>query len=119
MQENITISASFRLMGENKLFGPGIAALLEGVARTGSLRQSAMAMNMSYNKAFRIVRDCEAQLGFPLLTRFKGGTGGGGAQLTPQGTQLLADYQSFKQEAETMLAQLSNKYFAWLTKKEK
>lgn len=118
MKRNITISASLRLMGGGKLFGPGIAALLEGIVQNGSLRQSAIEMGMSYNKAFRIVKDCEVQLGFPLLHRFTGGTGGGGAQLTEAGAKLLADYRSFEQEAETALEHLSAKYFSWLTDQE-
>lgn len=118
MKRTITISSSLRLMGGGKLFGPGIAALLEGIVQNGSLRQSALEMGMSYNKAFRIVKECEAQLGFPLLRRFKGGTGGGGAELTEAGARLLADYRSFEQEATTALKQLAARHFTWLAEQE-
>lgn len=118
MKHDLTISASLRLVGGGKLFGPGIAALLEGVVQNGSLRQSAMDMGMSYNKAFYIVKECEAQLGFTLLRRFKGGTGGGGAELTKEGRRLLADYRSFEQEAESALERLKEQYFSWITEEK-
>lgn len=118
MKRDFTISASLRLVGGGKLFGPGIASLLEGIVQNGSLRQSAKEMGMSYNKAFHIVKDCEAQLGFPLLRRFKGGTGGGGAELTEEGSRLLADYRSFEQEARVALERLKEEHFSWIAEEK-
>ncbi len=54
MAERIRVKASLRLVREGKLFGPGAAQLLEGVAELGSLRRSAARMEMSYNKAWSV-----------------------------------------------------------------
>ena len=72
MYEPLQIQAGLRIFrrGE-KAFGPGIARLLEGVEELGSLRSSARRMGMSYNKAWHVVRECEGNLGFPLLIRNK------------------------------------------------
>ena len=90
MGKPVRVSASLRIVRDGKLFGPGVAQLLEGVAQLGSLRRSAARMEMSYNKAWSVVHDCEEQLGFALLERRIGGAGGGGAALTEKGKELLA-----------------------------
>lgn len=112
MAEKIRVRASLRLVKAGKLFGPGIAQLLEGVDKLGSLRRSAAHMQMSYNKAWSVIHDCEEQLGFPLLERRIGGTGGGGAALTEKGRELLCRYRAFDTEAHEMLERLAQEYFA-------
>ncbi|NLG66360.1 MAG: LysR family transcriptional regulator, partial [Actinobacteria bacterium] len=74
---------------DGKAFGEGPQRLLEGVDRTGSLRQAAMELNMSYNKAWRLLRALEDKLGFALLERSAGGLGGGGSQLTEGARDLM------------------------------
>ena len=103
MAEKIRVRASLRLVKEGKLFGPGIAQLLEGVDKLGSLRRSAAHMQMSYNKAWSVIHDCEEQLG---------GAGGGGAALTEKGRELLCRYRAFDTEAHEMLERLAQEYFA-------
>lgn len=81
-----------------KCFGPGIAKLLYGVAEHGSLLSAAKGMGMAYSKAWRIVRDAEQALGFPLLRSFTGGRHGGGAALTCEAEDMLKRYEGFEQE---------------------
>lgn len=111
MGGQMEVSASLRLVRGEKVFGPGIARLLEGVDELGSLRRSAGRMGMSYNKAWHILQHCEAQLGFPLLHRHSGGVGGGGASLTPEGRDMLERYRAFEKEAREALDRLAQKYF--------
>ncbi len=89
---------SVRLFTEEKCFGPGLATLLALVRERHSLRSAAAEMGMAYSKAWRILRDCEAALGFPLLDSTTGGRHGGGAALTPRGERLLADYEAFRRD---------------------
>ena len=118
MAERIRVKASLRLVREGKLFGPGAAQLLEGVADLGSLRRSAARMEMSYNKAWSVVHACEEQLGFALLERRIGGAGGGGASLTEKGRALLARYRAFDRQAHEMLDQMAQEYFTDLLGQE-
>ena len=55
MEQPLKVRASLRIVREDKLFGPGVAQLLEGVEQLGSLRRSAARMEMSYNKAWSVV----------------------------------------------------------------
>ena len=77
-----------------KFFGEGPARLLRSIEDTGSLRASAMSMNMAYSKALRILKKAEDALGFPLTTRCAGGRSGGGSTLTAEGRAWLARYEA-------------------------
>ena len=100
---------SIRLFREDKCFGSGIAQLLRGVQTHHSLRAAAMEMGMAYSKAWTIMRNCEAQLGFPLLNSTTGGKHGGGASLTPEAEQLLDAYERYckklRQAADRLFAE--------------
>ena len=116
MAKPLRVRASLRIVREDKLFGPGVAQLLEGVEQLGSLRRSAARMEMSYNKAWGAVHGCEEQLGFALLERRIGGAGGGGAVLTEQGKELLTRYRAFEREAHQTLDALAARHFAGFLK---
>ena len=114
MERRFKIQSNLRIVNcekKEKAFGPGIAALLEGVETHGSLRKSAALMNMSYSKAWTVLHGCEAQLGFALLNSRIGGRCGGGAELTEEGKGLLENYRAFEKEAGRELGDLAKKYF--------
>ena len=79
-----------------KFFGEGPARLLRGIEETGSLRSSAMSMNMAYTKALKLIKNAETALGFPLTTRTTGGRSGGGSTLTDKGREWLEKYESYR-----------------------
>ena len=74
----------------------GVAELLERVREHRSLRAAAASMEMAYSKAWRIIHEAEEGFGFRLLDSTIGGRHGGGASLTPEAEQLLADYRRFE-----------------------
>lgn len=104
-----------RLFTTGKAFGPGIAALLEGIEQNGSLRQAALSMNMSYNKAWSVLRESERNLGFLLVSRTVGGAKGGGSSLTEKGRDFLASYRAFCDDADAQLDALVEKHFGGRT----
>ena len=93
------------------LFGPGTFDLLVLVDETGSLHQAAKLMGMSYNKAWRAMRQAEDHLGVKLLARRTGGSDGGGSVLTEDGQRLMERFRLFLDEADADLARLYQKYF--------
>jgi molybdate transport system regulatory protein len=100
----------FHEQGE-PLFGPGTFDLLVLVDETGSLHQAAKLMGMSYNKAWRAMRQAEDHLGLKLMTRRTGGSDGGGSVLTEDGYRLMERFRAFLDEADADLARLYQKYF--------
>ena len=73
-------------------FGPGKAELLRHIGETGSITKSAARMDMSYNRAWTLVRDMNRLFRKPLVARTRGGATGGGASLTPEGKDVLRRY---------------------------
>ena len=73
MEKKLHTVLTIRLFTDEKCFGPGIATLLHHIEDLHSLRSAAMQMNMAYSKAWTIVRNAEAQLGFKLLHSTTGG----------------------------------------------
>jgi len=78
--------------GQN-LIGEGRARLLRLVQETGSINAASKKMNLSYRKAWSIIRDMEVSLGTELVEKQRGGTGGGNAVLTPTALDLLERYE--------------------------
>jgi len=114
------IRFSLSIHGENgeKFFGEGPYRLLKGIARLGSLRSAAQEMNMAYTKAFRILKNAEEQLGFPLTSRKIGGRQGGGSVLTPEAEDLLARYEALKTDCSRELQRLYTLHFAHFGQEE-
>ena len=105
--------------GEVRTFimGPGLAELLHGVERLGSLRQAAAAMEMSYSKAWTHVRRAEKICGAKLTQPAAGGEGGGGSQLTEEGQWLLDTYDAFVSRCQVASnGSLHPLYIAWLAR---
>ena len=97
MSDKLRYTITLRLYGEEKIFGPGIAELLERVDELHSLRKATIAMGMAYSKAWSIIKAAERSLSFPLLITSTGGRGGGGAELSEPGRRFLQAYRSFEQ----------------------
>ncbi|MBS0365553.1 MAG: LysR family transcriptional regulator [Proteobacteria bacterium] len=80
--------------------GPGKIALLEAIRRGGSLSQAARELRMSYRRAWLLLENLNAAFLHPVATLSTGGRGGGGARLTPLGTELIATYRSLEEQVE-------------------
>jgi molybdate transport system regulatory protein len=79
--------------------GPGKVALLEEIARSGSISAAGRALRMSYRRAWELVEDLNRHLGTPVVSTAAGGTGGGGARLTEAGQALVGEYRALEAAA--------------------
>lgn len=111
-KEPLRCTVSLRIFCQEKCFGPGIADLLELVRVKRSLRAATMQMDMSYSKAWAIIKRAEEQFGFKLLKSATGGRGGGSAELTAEAEALLAEYRSFEEESKAAVEELFQKHFS-------
>lgn len=102
------------LDSNGKAFGEGPYRLLRNVERTGSLWKAAAEMGMSYSKAWRLMRDLEKRLNFPLLERHTGGASGGGSLITPKARDLLDRYEKFQKDVDGVLEKIYKKHFGSL-----
>jgi len=76
-----------------KFFGTGRAQLLSMIDKNGSLSKAAKEMGMSYRKAWAMVEDMNQRGQKPYVELRKGGTKGGGAELTETGKEVLTAFQ--------------------------
>lgn len=84
-------------------FGPGKAALLEGIAATGSIAAAGRRLNMSYKRAWQLVESLNRDFAAPLVSASRGGSHGGGASLTPLGQQVLAAWAALETQSTSAL----------------
>lgn len=86
-----------RLEFDNGLvMGPGKAALLEAIAREGSIAAAGRSMGMSYKRAWDLVEEMNAGFGRPVVISARGGAKGGGATVTETGAKVLARFRGIE-----------------------
>jgi len=94
--------ALLRVYLDNEIaLGPGKAELLGHIAETGSISEAARRMEMSYNRAWLLVRTMNRCFEKPLVAASRGGDSHGGAQLTKLGNEILALYQQLESRFAT------------------
>jgi len=67
---------------EKPCIGPGLVALLEEIEDSSSVMEACSRMEISYSKAWKLIRQAEEGLGKQLVIRKSGGNNGGKAELT-------------------------------------
>ncbi|HEX9047774.1 MAG TPA: LysR family transcriptional regulator [Verrucomicrobiae bacterium] len=85
--------------GDDVALGPGKVQLLRGVRETGSIRQAAAQMQMSYMRAWGLIRTMNQCFNAPLVESARGGAQHGGARLTATGTAVLELYEQLEKES--------------------
>lgn len=95
-----TLNPRIRIyMGKEIAMGPGKVDLLRLVAETGSLSEAARRMKMSYMRAWLMVKVMNRCFHEPLITTERGGSSGGGAQLTECGKKALELYDQMEKQS--------------------
>ena len=90
--------------GEVRL-GPGKIRLLELIGEHGSISEAARAMEMSYRRAWLLVAELNQSFRQPVTTTQTGGKGGGHAELTPFGLDLIRRYRTIERDAAAAVAE--------------
>jgi molybdate transport system regulatory protein len=84
------------MFGTEIAIGPGKAELLEAIAATGSISESARRLGMSYRRAWLLVDTMNRCFREPVVASATGGAGGGGAQVTAFGRRVLASFHAMQ-----------------------
>jgi len=99
------VSVRFRVdFGLVSSLGPGKIELLEAICATGSLSQGARGIGLSYRRAWQLIEDLNRSFRREVVAAKRGGAGGGGANVTPFGRQLIASYRSFEERVQAQAA---------------
>lgn len=79
-------------------FGPGVSDLLKYIDTYGSVASAALNMDLSYSKAWKIIKDSEKGFGVPLVERSTGGKGGGKAVITDYARRMIALFDTLQKD---------------------
>ena len=93
------------------LYDPRLSMLLHLVEDTHSVRDACSLMQMSYSAAWNMLNRVENELGFPLITRNRGGASGSGSGLTLKGKLLMDAYDQFAEHLNREAQALYGKFF--------
>lgn len=96
------------------VFGPGVLKLLRGIQDTGSVKEAASDMKLSYSKALKILKKAEKYLGFEVVEKYRGGDGGGESVVTEEGKRLIESYDMLCNEVDRALESGFKDYFSWM-----
>jgi len=86
------------LCGESIALGPGKVDLLGLVGKTGSIREAADRMGMSYMRAWTLIKTMNTCFKQPLVEAVRGGSKHGGAKLTETGRKALKLYHAMEED---------------------
>ena len=101
------LKVSFR---KSIAMGPGKAALLDSIVKTGSISAAARELGMSYRRAWVLVDTMNSCFVSPLVETLTGGNRGGGAQVTEFGQEVLAHYRAMEQKATASVRREMSKF---------
>jgi len=90
--------------GDEKILGHGRVELLERIQASGSIRQAALQMKMSYKQAWDLVNHMNEHFGQPLVISHRGGKGGGNAVVTEHGLKVIGRFHQLQQKLQEFLA---------------
>jgi len=79
------------------LLGEGRVQLLKAIETEGSLSKAAKSLGLSYKKAWSLIDSVNKSAKKPVTINSTGGKGGGGAELTDYGKQLITVFDEINQ----------------------
>lgn len=82
--------------GDVIVFGPGKADLIDAIRATGSIRNAAARLGMSYMRAWHLVQTMNSEFRSPVILTARGGDSRGGASVTPTGERVLGVYREME-----------------------
>jgi len=89
--------------GREIALGPGKVELLALVQETGSITEAAARMDMSYMRAWTLIKTMNACFREPLVRAARGGKERGGATLTETGKTALALYHELEDRSRASM----------------
>jgi molybdate transport repressor ModE-like protein len=99
------------------IMGDGCFSLLIEIKQSGSLREAAQKLDVSYRKAWGIIRKSENTLGFKLVDKTRGGKDGGHSTLTNEGENLIQAYNELKSDIDGSIKKVTQKFFHTINQK--
>ena len=105
MEPKFTLNGKIWLeIDHEKVLGHGRVELLERIHASGSIRQAALQMKMSYKQAWDLIDHMNTRFQSPLVISHRGGKGGGNAVLTDLAINLIEQFHQLMKLFKNFLA---------------
>jgi molybdate transport system regulatory protein len=108
------VSKHYVRRGRAYVFGPGKADLLERIQKTGSIAAAAKEMEMSYMRAWQLVKGMNRGWREPLVITTRGGAKRGGTAISATGKEVLRLYRKLETAADQATAATAMNFDALL-----
>jgi molybdate transport system regulatory protein len=105
-----------KTVNDEGIMGEGCIGLLKDIKQSGSLKLAADKQEVSYRKAWGIIRKSEEMLGFKLVDKQRGGKDGGHSCLTTEGENLVMAFEELKAEIGQSIKKITKKFFHKINK---
>ncbi len=105
-----------KTVNEKGIMGEGCVGLLKDIKESGSLKLAADKQEMSYRKAWGVIRKSEEMLGFKLVDKQRGGKDGGHSSLTAEGADLVLAFDELKSDISQSIKKITKKFFNKINK---
>jgi molybdate transport system regulatory protein len=90
-------SGNIGVLGDKK------CELLRAIDETGSLNDAMKKLGLTYRKTWDNLRKIEKELGFPLIKPTRGGAEGGSTVLTLEAKIIIAAFEKFHAEYDSII----------------
>ncbi|NVO21134.1 MAG: LysR family transcriptional regulator [Bacteroidetes bacterium] len=85
------------------ILGDKKCELLKAIDETGSLNEAMKKLGLTYRKTWDNLRKIENELGFALIKPTRGGAEGGSTTLTLEGKIIIAAFDKFHKEFDSII----------------
>lgn len=89
--------------GNIGVLGDKKCELLRAIDETGSLNDAMKKLGLTYRKTWDNLRKIEHELGFPLIKPTRGGAEGGNTVLTVEARIIIAAFEKFHEEYDSVI----------------
>lgn len=105
------IKSRITLVSDEKFFGRGVSELLRLIDKSSTMQEACKIMDMSYSKAWKIIKRVEKELGCKIITAKSGGIKGGTTVLTDEARDLINRFDSMEEDVAKYTDKAFKKYF--------
>jgi len=109
--QRIQLDLHISLQAETAFWDARCAQLLELIHLTSSIEQACQCMHISCLEGWKLLREAERQLGYPLLSQKEETSCGGEAFLTEAGRRFLENWQHMQDEIRLRSEKIFQAYF--------
>lgn len=88
---------------EGTFLGNGRIQLLDAIHKTGSIKQAAKDLKMSYRKAWSLLESMNRQAREAYIVKSTGGEGGGGTVVTEAGLKAIKQFRELDRKCQEFL----------------